>query len=157
MSENAARRGWRFRQQPRESPIDRIIREATERGDFDNLPGTGQPLPSEPWDPELGMAHHVLKQAGETLPWIALGKEIEQHREQLEQWLQRTTTLLERHRGTPAWHSERARARARYLEQAADLDKLLLNYALEVPVSRLEKGRFPAYMAERQFDAACPA
>lgn len=28
-----------------ESPIDRAIREATERGEFDNLPGTGTPLP----------------------------------------------------------------------------------------------------------------
>ena len=28
-----------------ESAIDRQIREAQERGEFDNLPGTGQPLP----------------------------------------------------------------------------------------------------------------
>jgi hypothetical protein len=38
-----------------ESRIDRAIREAQERGDFDDLPGTGQPLPgrgevdSEDW------------------------------------------------------------------------------------------------------------
>ncbi|BBG05260.1 MULTISPECIES: DnaJ family domain-containing protein [Pseudonocardia] len=28
-----------------ESPVDRAIREAVERGDFDDLPGKGQPLP----------------------------------------------------------------------------------------------------------------
>ena len=28
-----------------ESPIDRQLREARERGEFDNLPGTGKPLP----------------------------------------------------------------------------------------------------------------
>jgi len=28
-----------------ESPIDRQIREAQERGEFDNLPGAGEPLP----------------------------------------------------------------------------------------------------------------
>jgi hypothetical protein len=28
-----------------ESHIDRIIREASERGEFDNLPGSGKPLP----------------------------------------------------------------------------------------------------------------
>jgi hypothetical protein len=28
-----------------ESPIDRQLREAQERGEFDNLPGTGKPLP----------------------------------------------------------------------------------------------------------------
>ena len=30
---------------PYESWIDRQIREATERGEFDNLPGAGQPIP----------------------------------------------------------------------------------------------------------------
>jgi DnaJ-like protein len=30
---------------PYESRIDRQIREAQERGDFDDLPGTGQPIP----------------------------------------------------------------------------------------------------------------
>lgn len=30
-----------------ESRIDRQIREATERGDFDNLPGLGKPLPAD--------------------------------------------------------------------------------------------------------------
>jgi len=35
-----------------ESWIDRQIREATERGEFDNLPGTGKPLPGldKPYD-----------------------------------------------------------------------------------------------------------
>lgn len=28
-----------------ETSIDRQLREATERGDFDNLPGAGKPLP----------------------------------------------------------------------------------------------------------------
>lgn len=30
--------------QPFESHVERLIREATERGEFDNLPGTGRPL-----------------------------------------------------------------------------------------------------------------
>ena len=30
---------------PYESPVDRQIREARERGDFENLPGAGKPLP----------------------------------------------------------------------------------------------------------------
>ncbi len=36
-----------------ESYADRQIREAMERGDFDDLPGAGQPLPllAEPYDP----------------------------------------------------------------------------------------------------------
>ena len=33
-----------------ESPVDRAIREATERGEFDNLPGAGKPLPDRGHD-----------------------------------------------------------------------------------------------------------
>src|SRR5699024_295367 len=35
--------GARYR--PRESWVDRQIREATERGEFDDLPGAGKPIP----------------------------------------------------------------------------------------------------------------
>ena len=31
--------------EPFEAHVDRLIREAMERGDFDDLPGTGQPIP----------------------------------------------------------------------------------------------------------------
>src|SRR5262249_22060158 len=46
-----------------ESALDRILREARERGDFDNLPGTGQPLNLEedPWAGEWALAYRVLK------------------------------------------------------------------------------------------------
>ena len=37
-----------------ESAIDTQIREAQERGDFDNLPGQGRPLPADVWDDEWG-------------------------------------------------------------------------------------------------------
>jgi len=60
-----------------ESAIDTQIREAQERGDFDNLPGQGRPLPADVWDDEWGLAYHILRQAGETLPWISLGRDIE--------------------------------------------------------------------------------
>ncbi|MDX1447446.1 MAG: DnaJ family domain-containing protein [Acidimicrobiia bacterium] len=33
--------------EPQEHFVDRIIREAMERGDFDHLPGQGKPIPGE--------------------------------------------------------------------------------------------------------------
>ncbi len=38
---------------PMESWVDRTIREAIERGEFDDLPGAGKPLPvlAEPYEP----------------------------------------------------------------------------------------------------------
>lgn len=128
-----------------ESAIDKQIREAEERGDFDNLPGRGKPLRLENWDSEWGLAFHVLKNAGETLPWISLGKDIDAARAKLDEFLQRVRTI-------PI--TERARAKQLYLRRAAELDKLLEEYAFSVPVRHLERGRLPPHIAAAQFDAA---
>jgi hypothetical protein len=131
-----------------ESAIDQQIREAQERGDFENLPGSGKPLAGDDWSGDWGLAHHVLKQAGETLPWITLGREIEAAQARLSEQLEAARHLR------PG--ADRERARARYLEAAAALDKMLEDYAFSVPVRHLERGRLPRHVAERQFDTACP-
>ncbi len=128
-----------------ESAVDKQIREAEERGEFDNLPGKGKPLNLQSWDDEWGLAYHVLKQAGETLPWIALGREIEAAQARLQDLLRRAPLI-------PA--DERERARERYLREAAALDKLLEEYAFMVPVRHLERGRLPRHIAAAQFDDA---
>lgn len=128
-----------------ESAVDRQVREAEQRGEFDNLPGKGRPLQQESWDGEWGLAYHVLKQAGETLPWIDLGRDIEAAQARLEALLQDATGLS---------GAERARARERYLREAARLDTLLEEYAFSVPVRHLERGRLPQHIAAAQFDAA---
>jgi len=132
-----------------ESAVDQQIREAQERGAFDRLPGQGLPLPKEDWDGDWALAHHVLKQAGETLPWITLGNEIERAQQRLRQQLDAARTL--------PLGPDRDVARKRYLESAAALDKLLEEYAFTVPVRHLERGRLPQHVAERQFDNARPA
>src|SRR5947209_19910459 len=76
-----------------ESAVDKQIREAEERGDFDNLPGRGKPLRLQNWDAEWGLAFHVLKNAGETLPWIALGKDIDEARARLDEFLRRARDI----------------------------------------------------------------
>src|SRR5579864_2691961 len=97
--------------------VDEMIRDAEARGDFDNLPGKGKPLHIDQWaGGEWGMAYHVLKQAGETLPWIALGRDIEQAQAHLHDTLARVPRIPP---------SELSRARERYLAEAATLDKLL--------------------------------
>ncbi|MGO9961557.1 MAG: DUF1992 domain-containing protein [Solirubrobacteraceae bacterium] len=58
--------------------IDRQIREATERGEFDNLPGAGQPIPDldKPFD-ERRWVKDKLRREGLTYmsPSVALRKE----------------------------------------------------------------------------------
>jgi DnaJ homologue, subfamily C, member 28, conserved domain len=128
-----------------ESAVDKQIREAQERGEFDNLPGSGKPLNLQDWDKEWGLAFHVLKQAGETLPWIALRNDIDLAQANLQRLLRDAAKL----RGP-----ERARARERYLREAAALDKMLEEYAFVVPIRHLERGRLPRHIAEQQFDTA---
>jgi hypothetical protein len=99
----------------------------------------------ESWDDDWALAHHVLKQAGETLPWITLGREIEAAQEKLQRMLRDVPKIP---------REERARARERYLREAAAVDKLLEEYAFVVPVRHLERGRLPRHIAAAQFDAA---
>lgn len=141
-------RGAPLRRRPvtYESAVEKQIREAQERGDFDNLPGSGKPLSGESWGGEWGLAYHVLKQAGETLPWIALGRDIDAARTRLDR-------LLADARGLRG--AERARARDRYLREAAALDKLLEEYAFMVPARSIgDRGRLPPHVAARRFDEA---
>lgn len=59
--------------------LDEIMAEAQRRGDFDNLPGKGQPLRLGDPDPFAGpdaMAYRMLKQAGFVPEWVELRKQI---------------------------------------------------------------------------------
>jgi hypothetical protein len=65
---------------------DRKIQEAMEEGAFENLAGTGRPLPLEedPFeDPSLRMAHRLLRNNGFAPAWIEEGREIDRAAEQL--------------------------------------------------------------------------
>lgn len=70
--------GTRFAGVQYESWIDRQIREATERGEFDNLPSAGKPLnldPDEDWWIKAKLAHEDL---GALLPGpLMLRREVE--------------------------------------------------------------------------------
>ncbi|HZS44041.1 MAG TPA: DUF1992 domain-containing protein [Blastocatellia bacterium] len=62
------------------------IEEAMERGEFDNLPGKGQPLDlsEDPFEhPEMRMANRVLRNAGVAPPEVSLRRELAELKEQL--------------------------------------------------------------------------
>ncbi|MEA2621343.1 MAG: DnaJ ue, subfamily er 28, conserved domain [Chloroflexota bacterium] len=60
-----------------ESLTERLIREAQERGDFDDLPLHGKPLPdrSNPHAGEMALAYEMLHAAGVAPPWIEADKD----------------------------------------------------------------------------------
>ncbi|MCC7022885.1 MAG: DUF1992 domain-containing protein [Thermomicrobiales bacterium] len=61
-----------------QSWIDEAIAEARDRGEFDDLPGSGQPLRIEenPFAGDWALAFHVLENADMAPPWIELTREI---------------------------------------------------------------------------------
>lgn len=63
-----------------ESVVDKLIRESMERGEFDDLQGSGEPvdLSENPFeDPELRTAHRLLRNAGFAPAWIEERKDID--------------------------------------------------------------------------------
>ena len=63
-----------------EKLVEKKIREAMEKGEFDNLPGKGKPidLTENPFEnPDLRMVHKLLKDAGFAPAFIEERKSIE--------------------------------------------------------------------------------
>jgi len=142
-----------------ESVIDQLIREARERGAFDDLAGAGKPLSladDNPFAGEWSTAFRLVKQAGETLPWIALGRQIEADLARLDADLRQTAARLRRIRVVDAagYADERARARAGYLAAAATLDARLAEHAGLISHPHFDRGRLTPSTAARRFDAA---
>lgn len=74
-----------------ESVTERIIREAQERGDFDDLPGHGRPIRVEdnPYAGDMALAYHLLRNAGVAPPWIETDKEARRLRDAFDALLVR--------------------------------------------------------------------
>jgi hypothetical protein len=75
-----------------ESLTERLIREAQERGEFENLRGHGQPLPCderEVYAGEMALAFRILRDAGVAPPWIEADKEVRSLRAQRDGLMRR--------------------------------------------------------------------
>jgi len=71
--------GWNIPMYAFELIAERKIREAMDRGEFDNLPGKGKPLPPDGLDnlpPDMRMAYKILKNAGVIPEEVELRKNI---------------------------------------------------------------------------------
>ncbi len=79
-----------------DSLVEQRIREAMDRGDFDDLPGKGKPLDLS-WnpfaDPSLEPAWRLLQNAGFSLDWIEEDKEIRRELEEARERLRRAWAL----------------------------------------------------------------
>jgi hypothetical protein len=96
-----------------ETLTERLIREAQEAGQFDDLPHRGEPLhvEDETLAGEMAMAYRVLRNAGAAPPWVEADKEARRIEAEIEALVGRADLL-----GGLA--RQRARARLRDLIRA---------------------------------------
>ncbi len=115
--------------------IENQIRDAEQRGEFDDLEGAGKPLHDSSNDPDtalegdLKMAHHILKNANVAPFWIELGKEIRAHHERcdvlLAQYHAATTPAIRRKFATD------------YRDEAKTLNDQILHFNCICPAPHL--------------------
>ena len=96
-----------------ESMAERMLREAIEAGEFDNLPGKGQPvdLSENPFaDPDLRVVHKLLRDAGFAPAWIEERKDIDATFEATRQILTRAWKIYRPGGVTPGTEQRRLAA-----------------------------------------------
>ena len=136
-------KGW-------ESLIDQKIREAMEQGEFDNLPGKGAPvdLSENPFeDPELRMAHRMLRNGGFAPSWIEERKDIDAEFVVARTNLARVWSIFRKARDTE--HEAAAETRwerelASFRRQMIELNRRIAAWNLSVPSAGFQQKRIDA-------------
>jgi DnaJ family protein C protein 28 len=136
--------------------IDQQIREAQERGEFDNLPGKGKPLDlaPNPYAQEQELAFKILKDAGYAPEWIELDKSIRGRLDRALEtlarrwaWYQTRSSELasrsdrwaqaERERSLASWD----KAVADFQQAIATLNREIADLNLKVPSPRFQRSK----------------
>ena len=125
----------------RQALVDRLIREAMERGEFDDLPGKGRPLrlDENPYlEPGQELAFGLLKKNGFAPEWIERDKTIRREMESARHQLQ---VAWQRRRDNRAYESTWSAAVSRFEETLIKLNRKIDDFNLVVPVVSLQRAR----------------
>ncbi len=120
-----------------ESLAEKKLREAIERGEFDDLPGKGEPidLKENPFeDPDLRTVHRLLRNAGFAPAWIEERKDIDAEFEAARTKLSRARTLFGKS-GKLASDKEWERSVREFREKVAELNQRTRIYNLKAPAA----------------------
>lgn len=154
-----------------ESAIDKQIREAMERGEFDNLPGAGKPLDlsDDPHTPDdWRMAFKILKDNKVAPGWIEHGKTIRDELRALQLLLDnqirwqceqraKMKSLVPAKLIAEREHLAQARERTMrdYRQRAETLNRLIDTFNLQVPNIQLQVPRVRIDEELERFVEAC--
>lgn len=132
--------------------VGAMMTKAIERGEFDNLEGSGKPLhlDENPFEPnELHMVHKILKDNGYAPYWMELGKEIDVLKEKLNKevdiFKKYTQMVFSERRSSGAIRHYEYKKNNFYIqsrEHLKEISKKILDYNLNCPVSRLGRVNF---------------
>ena len=143
-----------------ESLIDQKIREAMEQGEFDDLPGKGKPIDTSehPFeDPEMRLAHRMLRNAGFAPSWIEERKDIDAEFEIARNQLSRVWTVLQNALGTDNERGARVRwenALTLFRKQARELNRRIVAWNLKVPAAGFQRKMIDP---DREIELICKA
>ena len=125
----------------RQALVERLIQEAIDNGEFDNLPGKGKPLnlDQNPYlEPGQELAFGLLQRNGFAPEWIERGKEI---RRELELAQQELRLAWRQHRIEPSGKARWLAAQTRFEERLVQLNRKIDSFNLVVPVVSLQRSR----------------
>jgi len=136
--------------------IDAIIKNAMERGVFDDLGGKGKPLDLRE-NPlvarEWRTAYSMLEKEGYALPWMEDRKEIEKDLKEAQLALKRTwnwrNTRMENGDGTPIVEHEWRKAQVKFSEVVVALNKRIEAYNAQIPADVFYR---PRIILEREIE-----
>lgn len=115
-----------------ETGVDIAIRKAMEAGEFDNLPGEGQPidLSIDPYAPaDMQLAFKIMKQNGIAPDWIVQGKALQAKLESWQSRLKAAHKAYKTSKNVAVWFD----AREKLDEDAAKLNKEIVAFNLKLP------------------------
>lgn len=120
-----------------ESLTEKKLREAIENGEFDNLPGKGEPidLQENPFeDPDLRVVHRLLRNAGFAPAWIEERKDIDAELETAQTKLARAWELFGEG-GKTISEVEWKRTVREFRQKGAELNERIKMYNLKAPAA----------------------
>ena len=124
-----------------ESLTEKRLREAIENGEFDDLPGKGEPidLQENPFeDPELRTVHRLLRNAGFAPAWIEERKDIDAELVAAQTKLSRAWALFGE-QGTRPSTDEWERSVKEFREQVLELQRRIRIYNLKAPAAVFQR------------------
>jgi len=120
-----------------ESLAEKRLREAIESGEFDDLPGKGEPidLRENPFeDPDLRTVHRLLRNAGFAPAWIEERKDIDAELAAAQRKLSRAWALFG-DGGKAKSEAEWERSVKEFREQVVELQQRIRIYNLKAPAA----------------------